>query len=725
MAGEQLSIVWPGKPYPLGATWDGEGVNFALFSEHAEKVELCLFDSRTMRETHRIQLPEQTDMVFHGYLPEARPGLLYGYRVYGPYDPHRGLRFNHHKLLLDPYGKDIQGNLRWSDSHFGYRLGHKQEDLSFDRRDSALGMPKNKVIDSAFTWGDDRAPRTAWNDTVIYETHVKGFTMCHPDVPPSLRGTYAGLATAPVVEFLKRLGATAIELMPVHAFIDDRRLVQQGKRNYWGYNSIGFFAPEPRYLSTDSVSGFKTLVKTMHSAGIEVILDVVYNHTAEGNQLGPMLSFRGIDNQAYYRLNRDNPRFYVDYTGTGNSLNMMHPRVQQLITDSLRYWVLEMHVDGFRFDLAATLARELHDVDRLGPFLDIIHQDPILSQVKLIAEPWDLGEGGYQVGNFPVGWAEWNDKYRDTVRRYWKGDGGVMGELAYRLTGSSDLYAHSGRRPYASINFVTAHDGFTMQDLVSYNEKHNEANDEGNQDGNNNNLSWNMGVEGATDDPVINAMRRRQRRNFVATLLLSQGVPMLLAADTLGHTQNGNNNAYCQDGEISWLKWNLDDERRVFLDFVRRVTKLRKKHPVFHRRHFFQGRPIKGVKDILWLNPQGKEMSEDEWIHPSNCLGMFLSGDGLEELDGKGKKLRDDNFVVLLNSNHEDITFTLPPLGGKSRWLIQMDTSYESGKAPDEVHPSGKPYLLRGRSMVVLMEGQDRRVNIRKYDDSNDDEARA
>ena len=436
MAGEQLSIVWPGKPYPLGATWDGEGVNFALFSEHAEKVELCLFDSRTMRETHRIQLPEQTDMVFHGYLPEARPGLLYGYRVYGPYDPPRGLRFNHHKLLLDPYGKDIQGNLRWSDSHFGYRLGHKQDDLSFDRRDSALGMPKNKVIDSAFTWGDDRAPRTAWNDTVIYETHVKGFTMCHPDVPPSLRGTYAGLATAPVVEFLKRLGATAIELMPVHAFIDDRRLVQQGKRNYWGYNSIGFFAPEPRYLSTDSVSGFKTMVKTMHSAGIEVILDVVYNHTAEGNQLGPTLSFRGIDNQAYYRLNRDNPRFYMDYTGTGNSLNMTHPRVQQLIMDSLRYWVLEMHVDGFRFDLAATLARELHEVDRLGAFLDIIHQDPILSQVKLIAEPWDLGEGGYQVGNFPVGWAEWNDKYRDTVRRYWKGDGGVIGRTrlsSYRV----------------------------------------------------------------------------------------------------------------------------------------------------------------------------------------------------------------------------------------------------------------------------------------------------
>ncbi len=466
---EQKPIVWPGKPYPLGSAWDGEGVNFALYSEHAEKVELCLFDPSGKRETVRVLLPEQTNMVWHGYLPEVRPGQLYGYRVYGPYAPQQGHRFNHHKLLLDPYGKQVQGSIRWSDSHFGYKVGSKQEDLSFDRRDNAAGMPKNRVIDSAFTWGADAPPRIPWHETVIYELHVKGFTVCHPEVPPYLRGTYAGLATAPVIDYLTRLGVTSIELMPVHSFVDDRQLVERGLRNYWGYNSIGFLALEPRYLATDSISEFKTMVKTLHSAGLEVILDVVYNHTAEGNHLGPTLSLRGIDNSAYYRLVADNQRYYKDYTGTGNTLNMQHPRVLQLIMDSLRYWVLELHVDGFRFDLAATLARELHEVNRLGAFLDIIHQDPVLSQAKLIAEPWDLGEGGYQVGNFPVGWTEWNDRYRDTVRSYWKGDGGVS-DLAYRITGSSDLYAHSGRRPYASINFVTAHDGFSLQDLVSFNE---------------------------------------------------------------------------------------------------------------------------------------------------------------------------------------------------------------------------------------------------------------
>jgi isoamylase len=700
-------IVWPGRPYPLGSTWDGEGVNFALYSEHAEKVELCLFDSSGRRESLRIPLPEQTDMVWHGYLPGGRPGQLYGYRVSGPYAPEQGHRFNHHKLLLDPYGKQVQGAIRWSDSHFGYRVGHKQEDLSFDRRDDAAGMPKNRVIDSAFTWGTDKPPRIPWHETVIYELHVKGFTVCHPDVPAHLRGTYAGLATAPVIEYLTRLGVTSIELMPVHSFVDDRQLVERGLRNYWGYNSIGFLAVEPRYLATNSIYEFKTMVKILHSAGLEVILDVVYNHTAEGNHLGPTLSLKGIDNSTYYRLTPDNPRYYKDYTGTGNTLNMSHPRVLQLIMDSLRYWVLEMHVDGFRFDLAATLARELHEVDRLGAFLDIIHQDPVLSQVKLIAEPWDLGEGGYQVGNFPVGWAEWNDRYRDTVRSYWKGVGGLVGDLAYRLTGSSDLYAHSGRRPYASINFVTAHDGFTLQDLVSYNDKHNEANGENNRDGNNDNRSWNCGVEGPTDDPEIQALRAKQKRNLLATLLLSQGVPMIYAGDAIGHTQMGNNNAYCQDNPVSWLSWVPQTEDRNLLAFVQRMINLRKRHPVFRRRRFFQGRPIKGadVKDVLWLNSSGKEMSEDEWRDPSvSCLGMFLAGQGLDETDERGRKIGDENFLVLLNAHHEDVAFTLPAFHLGARWSGWMDTSREGGLRLVETYDAGTAYPLQARSLVVLME---------------------
>jgi isoamylase len=711
MSNQTEPIVWPGRPYPLGSTWDGEGVNFALYSEHAEKVELCLFDISGKRETFRIRLPEQTDMVWHGYLPEVRPGQLYGYRVDGPYAPAQGHRFNHYKLLLDPYGKQVQGAIRWSDSHFGYRVGHKNEDLSFDRRDDAAGMPKNRVIDSAFTWGSDRPPRIPWHETLIYELHVKGFTKSHPDVPEDLRGTYAGLATAPVIEYLTRLGVTSIELMPVHSFVDDRRLVERGLRNYWGYNSVCFLAPESRYLATDSIHEFKTMVKTLHSAGLEVILDVVYNHTAEGNHLGPTLSLKGIDNSSYYRLEPDNPRYYKDYTGTGNTLNMRHPRVLQLIMDSLRYWVLEMHVDGFRFDLAATLARELHEVDRLGAFLDIIHQDPVLSQVKLIAEPWDIGEGGYQVGNFPVGWAEWNDRYRDTVRAYWKGDGGVAGDLAYRITGSSDLYAHSGRRPYASINFVTAHDGFTLQDLVSYNEKHNEANGENNQDGNNNNLSWNCGVEGPTDDPNIQALRAKQKRNLLATLLLSQGVPMLYQGDAIGHTQLGNNNAYCQDNSVSWLNWDLQPQDRDLLAFVQRLINLRKRHPIFRRRRFFQGRPIKGanVKDVLWLNPAGHEMSEDEWRDSSvRCLGMFLSGQGLDETDERGRKLSDENFLVLLNAHHEDVEFMLPAYRPGARWTAWMDTSRDGGLRPSDTYDSGASYLLQARSMVVLME---RRTN--------------
>ncbi len=716
MPSQNQPVVWSGKPYPLGATWDGEGVNFALYSEHAEKVELCLFENSGKRETVRVTLPEQTDMVWHGYLPEARPRQLYGYRVYGPYAPEQGHRFNHHKLLLDPYGKQIEGSIKWSDSHFGYKVGHKQEDLSFDRRDNAAGMPKNRVIDSAFTWGADSPPRIPWHKTVIYELHVKGFTMCHPDVPVHLRGTYAGLATAPVIEYLTRLGVTSIELMPVHAFVDDRQLVERGLRNYWGYNSINFFAPEPRYMAMGTVREFKTMVKTLHSAGLEVILDVVYNHTAEGNHLGPTLSLKGIDNSNYYRLVPDNLRYYKDYTGTGNTLNMRHPRVLQLIMDSLRYWVLEMHVDGFRFDLAATLARELHAVDRLGAFLDIIHQDPVLSQVKLIAEPWDVGEGGYQVGNFPVGWAEWNDRYRDTVRSFWKGDVGVAGDLAYRLTGSSDLYAHSGRRPYASVNFVTAHDGFTLQDLVSYNEKHNDANGEGNRDGNNNNRSWNCGVEGPTDDPDILALRAKQKRNLLATLLISQGVPMLYQGDALGRTQLGNNNAYCQDNSISWLNWELKPEDRDLHAFVQRIINLRKRHPIFRRRRFFQGRPIKGasVKDILWLTPAGQEISEEDWRDPSvRCLGMFLSGQGLDETEERGRPVSDENFLVLMNADHSDLEFALPAFEVGTSWTAWIDTSHDSGLRPAGTYEAGSSYPLQARSLVVLME---RKRNGKKKD---------
>jgi len=714
-------IVWPGRPYPLGASWDGEGVNFALFSESAQKVELCLFDQFGRREIHRVLLREQTDQVWHCYLPEARPGLLYGYRVHGPYEPTKGFRFNRNKLLLDPYAKQIQNSLKWHDSHFGYRVGHRNEDLSFDRRDSAPGMLKAVVVDPAFTWGADRPPHTPWHRTIIYEVHVKGFTIRHPEVPAGLRGTYAALATAPVIDHLTQLGVTAVELMPVHTFVDDRHLIERGLRNYWGYNSIGFFAPEPRYCATGSINDFKTMIKTLHSAGIEVILDVVYNHTAEGNHLGPTLSFRGIDNPAYYRLVPDDPRYYMDYTGTGNTLNMRHPRVLQLIMDSLRYWVLEMHVDGFRFDLAATLARELHEVDRLGAFLDIIHQDPILSQVKLIAEPWDLGEGGYQVGKFPVGWAEWNDKYRDVVRSYWKGDGGLIGELAYRITGSSDLYARSGRKPYASINFVTAHDGFTLHDLVSYNSKHNEANGEENRDGSDNNRSWNCGVEGPTDDPEVNRLRARQKRNFMATTLLSQGVPMLLAGDEIGRTQAGNNNAYCQDNEISWVDWTPEHMDLDTLGFVRQLIALHKEHAVFRRRKFFQGRKIKGaeIKDIVWLRPDGEEMTDEEWNQDfARCLGVALSGAVIDEVTERGQRVKDENFLLLMNAHFEEIHFTLPapPLG--AGWIALIDTSCQISGDANRFFVGRSSYPLQARSLALLVErasdrvrGPDRRRN--------------
>jgi glycogen operon protein len=702
-------IVWPGRPYPLGTTWDGEGVNFAIFSEHAEAVELCLFDAAGRRELHRVRVKEQTDQVWHCYLPEARPGLIYGYRFFGPYEPNKGHRFNPHKLVIDPYAKQIVGDLKWSDSHFGYRVGHRNADLSMDRRDSAPGMLKAAVVDPAFTWGTDRLPRTPWHKSVIYEMHVRGFTIRHPRVPQALCGTYAGLATGPVIDHLLKLGVTAVELMPVHYFIDDRQLIERGLRNYWGYNTIGFFAPMSRYLATNSINEFKTMVKTMHSAGIEVILDVVYNHTAEGNQLGPTLSFRGIDNSVYYRIPPDNPRYYTDYTGTGNTLNMRHPRVLQLIMDSLRYWVLEMHVDGFRFDLAATLARELHEVDKLGAFLDIIHQDPVLSQVKLIAEPWDLGEGGYQVGKFPVGWAEWNDRYRDALRSYVKGDGGQIGELAYRITGSSDLYARSGRRPYASVNFVTAHDGFTLDDLVSYDHKHNDANGEENRDGTDNNRSWNCGAEGPTDDPAINALRARQKRNFLATLLLSQGVPMILAGDELGRTQQGNNNAYCQDNEIGWVNWDNIDSHRELIAFLKKVIFLRQNHPVFRRRNFFQGRSIKGVgvKDILWLRPDGREMTDQEWTQEhARTLGVFLSGSAVDEIDERGQLITDDNFVLLMNAHHEQVPFTLPTVASSMTWMTIIDTSLESACSPGTTYEAMTNYSLQARSLALLVERQ-------------------
>ncbi|HTY55026.1 MAG TPA: glycogen debranching protein GlgX [Candidatus Binataceae bacterium] len=700
------TAVWRGRPYPIGATWDGEGVNFSLFSERAERVELCIFDARTNRETERIQVRWQTDQLWHCYLPEARPGTLYGYRVYGPYDPKKGLRFNPNKLLLDPYAKQIVGQLKWSDAMFSYRIGSPREDLAMDRRDNALGMPKCRVADTSFSWGEDRPPRTPWHESVIYELHVRGFTQRHPEIPPHLRGTYAGLATDPAIEHLKRLGITAVELMPVHTFIDDRRLVEKGLKNYWGYNSIGFFAPDMRYSAVGRLGEFKSMVKRLHSAGIEVVLDVVYNHSAEGNHLGPTFSFRGIDNEAYYRLVPDEPRHYMDFTGCGNTLNMIHPRVLQLLMDSLRYWVVEMHVDGFRFDLASALARELHEVNRLSAFFDVIHQDPVLSQVKLIAEPWDIGMGGYQVGNFPVLWTEWNGRYRDAIRSYWKGEGGLIGELAHRLTGSSDLYEHNGRRPYSSINFVTCHDGFTLEDLVSYNGKHNEANLEENRDGTDDNRSWNCGVEGPTEDPEVLALRARQKRNFLATLLLSQGVPMLLSGDEINRTQGGNNNAYCQDNEIGWVDWNLQPKDVEFMTFVSNLIQFRKIHPSFHRRSFFQGRPIKGVgvKDIVWLAPDGTEMTDEEWNQSyARCLGVYLEGHPTGEDDERGRTIIDDDFVLLLNGHYEPVPFTLPSPPAGTAWQVIMDTFQPQSEKSNGRFRGGEKYPLQARSLVLLV----------------------
>ncbi|MCW5892943.1 MAG: glycogen debranching protein GlgX [bacterium] len=674
--------VWPGVPYPLGATWTGEGVNFALFSEHATGVELCLFDAPDdPRESARITLTERDQFVWHAYLPDARPGQLYGWRVHGPYDPAAGHRFNPAKLLIDPYAKAIAGGVHWNDALFGYAVGDPQADLVASTADSAPFVPKGVVVETAFTWGDDRPLRTPWNRTVIYECHVKGLTQLHPDVPEPLRGTYLGLAQDAVLDHLLSLGITAVELMPVHHVVSERSLVERGLTNYWGYNSIGFFAPDVRYASGAGrgaqVDEWKTMVKRLHRAGIEVILDVVYNHTGEGNELGPTLSLRGIDNVAYYRLEPKDLRRYVDFTGCGNSLNMLHPRTIQLIMDSLRYWVLDMHVDGFRFDLAPALARELYEVNRLGTFFDIIAQDPVLSQVKLIAEPWDLGPGGYQVGNFPLGWTEWNGKYRDTVRRFWRGDPGQVGDLGYRLTGSSDLYGPTGRNPFASINFVTCHDGFTLSDVVAYERKHNEANGEDNRDGADDNWSRNWGAEGDTDDPEVLAVRDRVVRSFLATLAFSQGVPMLCAGDELGRTQGGNNNAYCQDGPIGWVDWTLDRRRRALTEFTRRVFALRAAHPVLRRRSFFHGAPTQGgTKDVAWLRPDGAEMRGDDWHDADRrCLGLLVHGAASEERDARGRPVDGDSVMLLLNGGDETCTFVLPVLGGRGGWRVEVDTA--------------------------------------------------
>ncbi len=696
--------VWRGNPYPLGATWDGSGVNFAIFSEHAEAVDLCLFDADGTEQ--RVRLVEQTDLVWHCYLPDVRPGQRYGYRVHGPYAPEQGHRFNPSKLLIDPYAKRFDDTIRWDDSMFGYRIGAEERDLEPDERDSAPFTPKSVVVNPAFVWGGDAAPRTPFDRTLIYEVHVKGFTQRHPDVPDELRGTYAGLGSAPAIDYLSTLGITAVEVLPVHQFVDDRHLVERGLTNYWGYNTIGFFAPDFRYSATgEPVSEFKTMVKRLHDAGIEVILDVVYNHTGEGNHLGPTLSFRGIDNASYYRLSPEDPRYYVDYTGTGNTLDATSPRVLQLIMDSLRYWVTEMHVDGFRFDLASTLAREMYDVDKLGSFFDIIQQDPVISQVKLIAEPWDVGPGGYQVGNFPVGWAEWNGKYRDTVRRFWKGVGGQSAELAYRLSGSSDLYAGSGRRPHASINFVTAHDGFTLNDLVSYEGKHNEANGEDNRDGDDNNESMNFGVEGETDEEGILEIRERQKRNLLATLILSQGVPMLLGGDEIGRTQRGNNNAYAQDNEISWYDWELSRRDRQLLSFTRSLIRLFRSHPVLRRRRFFQGRQIRGsrIKDLTWFGTDGAEMTDAQWQAPGvKTLGVQYAGDAIDERGPRGEAIVDDTLLIILNADDRPVAFTLPNHEVSKRWEVVFDTVHPSFTGAHGEFDGGAIYRVAERSGVRL-----------------------
>ncbi|MFW3614181.1 glycogen debranching protein GlgX [Billgrantia antri] len=696
------SRVREGAPFPLGATWDGLGVNFALFSAHATKVELCLFDASGTQEVERIELPEYTDEVWHGYLPDARPGQLYGYRVYGPYEPEAGHRFNPHKLLLDPYAKQLVGELVWDEALFGYTLGHPDGDLSFDERDSAPFMPRCRVIDPAFTWGRARGIQLPWDRTVIYETHVRGYTMRHPAVPEALRGTFSGLMVNEVVDYIHSLGVSSVELLPIHAFVDDQHLLERGLRNYWGYNTLSFFAPHSRYLSGENINEFKQMVACYHAANLEVILDVVYNHTAEGNELGPTLSHKGIDNASYYRLLPDAPRYYIDDTGTGNTLNLSHPRVLQMVTDSLRYWATEMRVDGFRFDLATILGREPHGFDEGGGFLDSCRQDPVLSQVKLIAEPWDCGPGGYQVGGFPPGWAEWNDRFRDTSRAFWRSDEGQLAELASRLMGSADLFDRRGRRPFASVNFVTAHDGFTLHDLVAYDVKHNEANGEDNRDGHDHNLSWNHGEEGPTEAPDIRSLRLRQIRNFLATLLLSQGTPMLLAGDELLRTQRGNNNAYCQDNEISWLDWNLEGDAHDLIETVRQLIELRLRFPILRRGRFLSGEYNKemGLKEVTWLAADGSEMDVARWEDPeARSLGLLL--DGRARPSGIRRIGDDRSLLILFNANPDPIAFRLPDVPRGIGWVCQLDTS--RSPAPDKtLRAFGEDYAMVGRSLTLF-----------------------
>ena len=715
---------WPGHAYPLGATYDGAGTNFALFSEVADRVELCLFSSRG-KET-RVTLTEVDGFVHHGYLPNVEPGQRYGFRVYGPDDATRGQRCNPAKLLVDPYTKALDGPVTWDEAVFGYQFGDPDER---NAADSAKFVPKSVVVNPFFDWGTDRSPRIPYHETVIYEAHVRGLTISHPEIPQALRGTYAGLAHPVMIDHLRALGITAVELMPVHEYLNDHHLQQKGLSNYWGYNTIAYLAPHHAYAAQErpgnQVQEFKAMVRDLHNAGIEVILDVVYNHTAEGNHMGPTLSMRGIDNAAYYRLVENDERYYMDYTGTGNSLNVRNPHTLQLIMDSLRYWVTEMHVDGFRFDLASTLAREFYDVDRLSVFFDLVQQDPVISQVKLIAEPWDVGPGGYQVGNFPPLWSEWNGKYRDTVRDFWRGEPGTLGEFASRIAGSSDLYQNDGRRPYASINFVTAHDGFTLHDLVSYNDKHNEANGEDGNDGESHNRSWNCGVEGPTDDPAVLALRDRQQRNFITTLMLSQGVPMLLHGDEMGRTQNGNNNVYCQDNPTAWVDWSLLTENTGLVGFTAGVIALRHGHPVFRRRRFFAGRPIarprrtdaqnrwSGLPDIAWFQPSGEEMTEQDWDSGfGKCVVAFLNGQGISEVDPRGDRVTDDSFLLCYNAHYEDIEVTLPGEEYGSRWGIVVDTAAGEvitlSNAPGivaadpPVAKGGAVHLVPARAMLVL-----------------------
>ncbi|MDD0843557.1 glycogen debranching protein GlgX [Pseudomonas sp. Gutcm_11s] len=696
------SRIAEGHPFPLGATWDGLGVNFALFSAHATKVELCLFDEQGQTELERIELPEYTDEIWHGYLPDAHPGQVYGYRVYGPYEPDAGHRFNPNKLLIDPYAKQLVGRLKWSEALFGYTIGHADADLSFDERDSAAFVPKSKVMDPAFTWGEQAPIRVPWDSTVVYETHLRGISMRHPAVPEALRGTCAGLMNPELLRHIRSLGVSSIELLPVHAFVNDQHLLEKGMNNYWGYNSIAFFAPHPAYLASGKVGEFKEMVAHLHDAGLELILDVVYNHTAEGNERGPTLSMRGIDNASYYRLMPDDRRYYINDSGTGNTLDLSHPCVLQMVTDSLRYWATEMRVDGFRFDLATILGRYVDGFDERHSFLVACRQDPVLSKVKLIAEPWDCGPGGYQVGGFPPGWAEWNDKFRDNARAFWKGDEGQLAELASRLTASGDLYDQRGRRPFTSVNFITAHDGFTLRDLVSYDHKHNQDNDEDNRDGTDHNISWNHGHEGPTDDAGIRELRLRQMRNLLGTLLFAQGTPMLLAGDEFGRTQHGNNNPYCQDNELSWVDWNIDDEGRGLIDFTRRLIALRRAYPILRRGRFLVGHYNEelGVKDVTWLTPDGEEMSEEHWHDAeARCMGMLM--DGRAQPTGIHRSGEDATLLLILSAYHEVVEFLLPEVAEGSAWRCLVDSARPQLRGV-EPQPFGSRHAVEARSLLLF-----------------------